>query len=155
MGFHTFFGFFCIAGLVIMPKIFGFNYIKLYIFFSLENPMHIYYVFVVNRSTWQRLLLFWILWDWLWWLMHTVWGKPHFNQGLQTEKQDERAQLMENLPSIDVWNYTHRYNITYCIYLSLHCWHTRRRFGRCGCTIFVWYYETTKSSAKIDIISRE
>ena len=41
--------------------------------------------------------------------------QPHFNQGLQTEKQDERAQLMENLPSIDVWNYTHRYNITYCI----------------------------------------
>ena len=26
--------------------------------------------------------------------------QPHFDEGLQTEKQDERAQLMEHLPGI-------------------------------------------------------
>jgi hypothetical protein len=28
----------------------------------------------LNKSTWQRLLLFWFWWDWLWWPVHTVWG---------------------------------------------------------------------------------
>ena len=45
--------------------------------------------------------------------------QPHFDQGLQAEKQDERAQLMELLPGIatsnDIWSYTHMYKITYCI----------------------------------------
>ena len=37
--------------------------------------------------------------------------QPHFDQGLQTEKQDGRAQLMEHLPGIatsnGIWSYTH------------------------------------------------
>ena len=37
--------------------------------------------------------------------------QPPFDQGLQIEKQDGRAQLMEHLPGIatsnDIWSYTH------------------------------------------------
>ena len=39
--------------------------------------------------------------------------QPHFDEGLQTEKQDEGAQLMEHSPNIaksnDIWSYTHMY----------------------------------------------
>ena len=50
--------------------------------------------------------------------------RPHFDQGLQTGKQDERAQLMEHLPGIaksnDNWSCTHNhvYNLLYTLVLS-------------------------------------